>query len=150
MSGRGRPSKYTDEIAEEICRRLALGESLLAICRDDHLPHESTVRNWALDDTGGFFTKYERARVLQAHNMFDETLVIADDNQSDVVIDEKGIRTVNGEVVQRSRLRVDTRKWYLSKVLPKLYGDKTHMEVSAPGGGPVEIAVTRRIIDANT
>ncbi|KKL27179.1 hypothetical protein LCGC14_2387790, partial [marine sediment metagenome] len=46
-------------------------------------------------------------------------------------------------------LRVDTRKWYLSKVLPKLYGDKTHMEVSAPGGGPVEIAVTRRVVDVS-
>jgi len=149
MSGRGRPSIYTDDIAEEICERLANGESLLAICQDDHLPQEPTVRNWALDDKEGFFAKYERARILQAHNMFDETLVIADDKQADVVIDDKGIRTVNGEVVQRSRLRVDTRKWYLSKVLPKIYGDKHHMELSAPGGGPIAIAVTRRVVDVS-
>ena len=146
MSGRGRPSVYTPEVAAEVCERLALGESLRAICRDDHMPAEATVRGWALDDKEGFFAQYERARLLQAHNMFDETLDIADDKQQDVVVDENGIRTVNGELVQRSRLRVDTRKWYLSKVLPKVYGDKTHMELTGIDEGPVSIAVTRRIV----
>ena len=146
MSGRGRPSIYTPEIAEEICKRLAEGESLLAICRDDHLPQEPTVRNWALDNKEGFFAKYERARMLQAHNMFDETLDIADDKQRDVIVDDEGISTVDSEVIQRSKLRIDTRKWYLSKVLPKIYGDKTHMEVTGAREGPLEIAVTRRIV----
>lgn len=123
MATRGRPSLYTPEIAEEICRRLADGEPLTRICEDDHLPVESTIRKWALEDREGFYAEYTRARQLQAQHMFDETVGISDVGTGDVA---------------RDRLRVDTRKWWLSKVVPKLYGDRVAHEVSGPDGGPIE------------
>ena len=83
MAELGRPSIYTLEIADEVCRRLADGESLLAICADDEMPAESTVRHWAMEDRQGFFAKYSRARAIQAHGLFDETLEIADDGDED-------------------------------------------------------------------
>lgn len=123
MATRGRPSLYTPEVVEEICRRLADGEPLTRICEDDHLPVESTIRKWALEDREGFFAEYTRARQLQAQHMFDETVDISDVGTGDV---------------GRDRLRVDTRKWWLSKVVPKLYGDRVAHEVSGPDGGPIE------------
>jgi len=51
---------------------------------------------------------------------------------------EEGRKKVNHENIQRDRLRVDSRKWYASKVLPKIYGDKLAKELSGPNGGPIE------------
>ncbi len=130
----GRPSIYTPELADKICLRLAQGESLKAICTDDEMPAATTVHQWVLEDKGadeqgkgGFSNKYARARAIQAENMFDEILDIADDGTNDYMTITKGDMTYNvedHEVTNRSRLRVDSRKWYLSKVLPKKYGDK--------------------------
>lgn len=106
----GRPSIFTQELADEICRRLADGETLRAICRDDAMPARSTVIAWALDkDRKSFSDQYARAREMGYLDMAEELLEIADDKAGDAA---------------RDRLRVDTRKWMLSKALPKIYGDK--------------------------
>lgn len=123
----GRPSIFTEELANKICFRLAQGESLRAICREEEMPDASTIHAWVLEKPL-FSQQYDKARLDQAAHLFEEILEIADDGTNDYV--EKEIqngRVVvqgNGELVQRSRLRVDTRKWYLSKVAPKVYGDK--------------------------
>src|SRR4051812_2164281 len=64
VSELGRPSTYTAELAATICARLATGETLRAVCRDDGMPSESTVRTWALDDREGFSAHYARAREI--------------------------------------------------------------------------------------
>ena len=128
--GPGRPCTYTPEIAAEICRRLAEGETLRAICRSDDMPHESTVRSWALDDREGFSTHYTRARELGYLRLADEILEIADDSSSDTLKDDQGNERLNTEFVARSRIRIDTRKWLLSKCLPKVYGDKLDLSNS--------------------
>ena len=124
---KGRPSIYTPELAALICERLAQGWTLREVCKGDDMPHESTVRSWALSDYQGFFTHYAKAREIGYHSMADETLEIADDAHNDWMErngqDDAGWQT-NGEHIQRSRLRIDTRKWLLSKALPKIYGDK--------------------------
>jgi hypothetical protein len=123
----GHPTRYTEKIASEVCDRLAKGESLRAICRDDHMPDESAVRHWALDNKEGFHARYMRAREIQAYAVADELLEIADDGHNDwMEINRRGNvgYEVNGECVQRSRLRIDTRKWHLSKMLPKVYGER--------------------------
>jgi len=79
----GRPSTYSQEIADEVCRRLAGGESLRAICRDEGIPDESTVRLWASDDREGFAAQYARAREVQFLAIADELLEIADDGRND-------------------------------------------------------------------
>jgi hypothetical protein len=103
MTAIGRPSTFTAELAARICERLAAGATLRAICPDDAMPDERTVRRWALDNVKGFSEQYARAREIGYHGLADELLEIADSD---------------GEPV-RDRLRVDTRKWLLSKALPK-------------------------------
>lgn len=137
----GRPTLYTEEIEREVLERLSAGEALKQICRDDHMPHEATVRKWAREDVPeGFYTRYTRARNLGLDSMADETLDIAHDGSNDWMEreDEKGRVQIslNGEHVQRSRLRVDTMKWYLSKMAPKRYGER--VELTGRDGGPID------------
>lgn len=105
------------------------------------MPHEATVRGWALSDREGFKQRYSDAREIGYHSMFDEMLEIADDGTNDWIERQGegkgGTYELNGEHIQRSRLRVDTRKWALAKALPKIYGDKITQEHTGEGGGPV-------------
>jgi hypothetical protein len=91
------------------------------------MPDASTVHRWVLEDREGFYKQYARAREIQSEMMFDEILESADDGSNDFMTITKGRQSYNiedKEVTNRSRLRVDSRKWYLSKVLPKKFGDK--------------------------
>ncbi len=136
----GRPPIYSDEIAEKICSRLANGESLRSICRDKDMPDAATVYRWILNDDA-FCKQYERARELQADTLADETLEIADDGRNDWMErqgDGNAGWQLNGEHVQRSRLRIDQRKWMAGKLKPKKYGDKVTNEHTGPDGGPIK------------
>ncbi len=130
----GRPTDYTEELARRICSELATGRSLRDVCRDDDMPAESTVRLWVIEDRSGFSAQYTRAREIGYHAMADETLEIADDGTNDWTArqnaDGESALVVNSDHIQRSRLRVDTRKWMLSKVLPKIYGDKVQQDIN--------------------
>ncbi len=141
----GRLTSYTLEIAESICGQLATGMTLREVCRAEGMPAESTVRNWALEDREGFFAQYARAREIGYYSMADETLEIADDGTNDWVEreNERGEKktVLDSEHVQRSRLRVDTRKWLLSKALPKIYGDK--LIHSGDQESPVQVEIIR-------
>jgi hypothetical protein len=108
------------------------------------MPAESTVRQWIEDDKtadGGFAAQYARAREIGYRTMADEIQEISDDGSNDYMVrtrrDGSTETVVNQEHIQRSRLRVDTRKWLLSKALPKIYGDK--VELHGPDGGPLQI-----------
>jgi len=125
----GRPSSFSKKIAKEVCDRLAAGESLRQICRDERLPGHHTIRRWAIEDREGFYAQYARAREIQAETFADEIVDISDDGTNDYMAkrDESGAIVgwrENGEYLARSRLRVDTRKWIMSRILPKKYGDK--------------------------
>jgi hypothetical protein len=135
----GRPSTYTPEIAQTVLERLANGELLVDICKDDGIPAARTVRGWVLDDREGFAAQYERARMLGCYAMADEIQRIADDTKGDAIVGEDGAVVVNHENVQRARLRVDTRKWLLSKLLPKQFGDRVETQITGPGGGPLQL-----------
>jgi hypothetical protein len=138
-----RASEYTQEMAEAICERLANGESLRTICSDEDMPSQSTVFRW-LTAVAEFREQYALAREAQADTLADETLTIADDGRNDWMEkygkdgDQIGW-LVNGEAIGRSKLRVDARKWFASKLAPKKYGDKLEQTVQGPGGGPVQI-----------
>jgi hypothetical protein len=123
----GGQTKFTQAAADRICELLADGWSLRQACRGPGMPSERTVRDCARDEKHPFAPQYARAREVGYHMMADELLEIADDARNDWMNRETAngtIRVVDPEVVQRSRLRVDTRKWLLSKALPKIYGDK--------------------------
>ena len=67
--------------------------------------------------------RYTRAREKRADAMFEEIQEIADDPRQDAIVTDKGI-VMNTEFVQRSKLRIDARKWMLAKMQPTKYGDK--------------------------
>ncbi|MGX7895480.1 terminase small subunit-like protein [Tsuneonella sp. HG222] len=107
----GRPSAFTQEIADSICERLADGESLRAICTDPDMPATSTVCRWlSLDKT--FSEQYAHARELQADALFDDCLAIADKTTLKAAED-----------VNERKLQIDTRKWMAGKLKGK-YSDK--------------------------
>lgn len=132
-----RPSKFTQAIADAICTRLMEGESLRAICQDQKMPGQRTVYQW-LNDKSEFQQQYARAREVQADRLAEEILEIADDGSRDTYKDDEGNICTDHEVVARSRLRVDSRKWLASKMAPKKYGDRLTQEIGGIGGGPIE------------
>lgn len=107
------------------------------------MPSEPTVRLWAIEDREGFSAHYTRAREAGYLAMADELLEIADDGTNDWMErknrDGSTVEVENHEVLNRSRLRVDTRKWLLSKALPKVYGDK----ITAEHSGQVTINLAK-------
>jgi transposase len=108
----GRPSLHTPALAEAICARLADGESLRAICRDAAMPCAITVLQWARDDRGGFAALYRRAREDQAHTLAELAVEAA----------------LSATGPQAARLHFDALRWYASKLLPKVYGDRVEVE----------------------
>jgi hypothetical protein len=121
MAERGRPSIFSEELATRICERLAFGETLRAICRDVEMPAVQTVLDWKANNDA-FSGQYETARITGYQLMADELTEIADDKLGEP---------------QRDRLRVDTRKWLLSKALPKIYGDKLAHVGGSEGDAPI-------------
>jgi hypothetical protein len=133
----GRPTLYTEELGQRICELLADGQTLTRICRENaDLPSDRTIRRWALDREHPFSPQYARAREIGYHAMADATVDTADSEGTDP-----------GQVA-RDRLKVDTRKWLLSKALPKIYGDKLAI-AGDPTGSPVELRTIERIIVAH-
>lgn len=139
----GRPSVYNQQIADEICERLSKGESLLSICRDERFPSDFTVRSWALSDRQGFSSQYTRARDLGLDAIADEVLSIADDGSNDTYRDDEGNVKVDYDHIARSKLRFDARRWYLSKLAPKKYGDATMLKHADADGNTLKVEVTR-------
>lgn len=134
----GRPPLYTVALGDAICERLADGESLRAICRDDDMPNRATVFRW-LGDNPAFCDQYARAREEQAEALADEIVSIADENDGRAIMsdgDEVAV-VFDSTAVARNRLRVDARKWVASKLKPKKYGDKTTTELTGPSGEPL-------------
>jgi hypothetical protein len=142
-----RPSDYTPEIGIAICVELADGKSLRTVCRMEGMPCTKTIFNWFRAHPE-FLAMYTRAKEESADADAEDIKDIADDGRNDWMAcndpDNPGYK-LNGEHVQRSRLRVDTRKWLASKLKPKKFGDK--LELGGPDGGPLQVQIidpTRR------
>lgn len=130
----GRPSSYTEEIAERICAGLACGQSLRTVCKDEDLPCVATVFNW-FRTYPQFLEQYTRAKEESADALIEESLDIADDGTNDWMERNNAEGEcigwqLNGEHVQRSRLRIETRKWMASKLKPKKYGERVTQDVN--------------------
>lgn len=133
MAETGRPSDYTEELAIKICTEIAsttLGLKSLCKLHED-FPSHATIFTW-LAQKKDFLDLYTRAKEMQAENIADEMLEIADDGSNDLMTVVKGDATYemeNKEVTSRSKLRIETRKWISAKLLPKKYGDKSQVEM---------------------
>lgn len=137
----GRPTDFTQETADLICERIADGESLRSICRDEDMPDRATVFRW-LASREDFATKYAYAREQQA-DLYAESIVdISDELEIQATYQGEEVRLdVSPTAVARNRLRVDARKWYAAKLAPKKYGDRTNMALSDPDGNALPIPV---------
>lgn len=135
-------STYTVAIADRICQRIACGESLNKICKGKGMPDMATVLRW-LGKHENFCGKYARAREVQADTLADQILDIADEGINDTYTDDDGNERTNHDVIARSRLRVDARKWYASKLAPKKYGEMVKQEITGAGDGPLTVEIVR-------
>lgn len=135
----GRPTKFSNDIAEKICEEIATSsKSLKTICKDENMPSVRTVLSWLSDgdkvdgkqELKDFLHQYTRAREQQADFLAEEIIEIADDGSNDLMTIVKGdvsYEQENKEVTNRSKLRVEARKWIASKLKPKKYGEKVEM-----------------------
>jgi hypothetical protein len=141
----GRPTDYTPELADSICERLATGESMRSVSRDPDMPAMCTLFKW-LRVHESFAEQYTRAKEESADALVEDMLDIADDGTNDWIeeCDDEGAKAaykLNGEHVQRSRLRVDTRKWAASKLKPKKYGEKVDLNHGGQPDNPLNLLI---------
>ncbi len=123
-------SKYTSKKADAILDAIADGAALRGACREQEIA-ASTFLRWC-DARPPLAERYARAREAQFDAWADEILEISDDGSNDTYEDD-GRTLTNQDVVQRSRLRVDSRKWLLSKLKPERYGDKKEVNGNLKG-----------------
>lgn len=143
-----RPSIYTQELADAICERLSHGESLRTVCRDDEMPSVATIFNW-MRSKEGFLEQYTRAKEESADAMAEDILEIADNEVEQPLVvdgipfqvDGKLVMIKDNVSVNHAKLRVDTRKWLMSKMKPKKYGERVTNEHTGKDGGPIESSV---------
>lgn len=109
MAG-GRPSSYTQDVADAFCERLEAGRSMRDICENDaDMPPWATIWRWH-EGNDNFRARYARARERQAHAIADQAI---------------GEATKPGGDPADKRLAFDARRWFAGKVAPKHFGDKT-------------------------
>lgn len=112
----GRPSRFTTDLADSICRRLADGESLRNICAEDDMPNRETVRLW-LRERPSFLANYARAREDQADSLWDEAV-------------DKARHATDGASAACARVFLDATAKLAGKLAPKVYGEKLAIETT--------------------
>lgn len=126
-----RPSKYSPQLADAICDLLVDGKSLRTICSTAKMPSRSTVIRW-LAENEAFRNQYARARELQADTLAEEILDIADKAVLGERLKKDGkgrvLERQTGDMVERSKLMIDARKWYAGKLQPKKYGERVALD----------------------
>lgn len=128
----GRPSTFTDELAAEICERIAMDESLVKICESENMPSTNTVYRW-LHEKPEFRDNYVRARGDQAHTVADQAKKVRDDLLAGL-IDH-----------QTANALLNFIKWETGKRNPKTYGDKIAHVGGDPASGDNPIQTESRI-----
>jgi hypothetical protein len=118
---------------------MALGETVAAIARDPKMPDFATIYAWR-QTNAEFAAWFHRAREIQSHALADSALAIADDKSGDILYRQNGDPVPNNAAVQRSRLRVDSRRWLAGKLNPAAYADK-QIHTGPDGLGPVEVQI---------
>lgn len=138
----GRPLDYTQEMGDYICELVSsTGHGLLKLTKlYPELPDKMTINRWR-HRVPEFRAQYALAKLEQADILAEECLEIADDDTFDTRTNEDGYEVCNTEFIARARLRVDTRKWLASKLLPKQYGQ------NAEEGKPLDKSVVEMLID---
>lgn len=123
------------EIFDKICERIEKGESLYKILSDENMPSSQTFYIW-IDTDELKSKKYARATELRSERIFEEILEISDTPVEGIVLetDDNGrTKEKRGDMLGHRRLQVDSRKWMLSKMMPKKYGEKLDIDHTTKG-----------------
>ena len=148
MAKIGRPEIYSEKLALEFLTRVATTSfSIRTICQEKGMPSVLTIYRW-LNNNETFSKQYARAKEDQADYLAEEMLDIADDGSNDymtVKMGGKDARVEDKELTNRSRLRVDTRKWIASKLKPKKYADRIDNRFVDENGNDKEFSITLNI-----
>ena len=133
---------YSSEMAEAICAEIITGRSLPDISGDPGMPHVRTIFRW-LANQPEFQRLYELACLSRTHALAEEIIAISDDDSADWIEEPAKhgagvVRRADNAAVQRARLKVDSRKWLLSKLQPRKYGDRVSAELTGANGGPIK------------
>lgn len=151
-----------------VCEELKNGRSLESICAEPGMPHITTLLAWVEDDPQGIGLQYARARKIGYALLAEEIIKLSDKTHEWVDVQEtdaegqplfredgtpvlrKVLMPLSADVIAHKRLQIDTRKWMLSKMLPKVYGDKVTQEHTGTDGGPITLAAVdlRKLSDA--
>lgn len=120
----GRPTIYNQELGHKICKVVATHAlGLTKLCNMfQWMPHKDTINEWRWSNEQ-FSVIYTKAKIAQAELLAEDCVDIADDTSQDITFNKNGDEVCNTEFVNRSRLRVDTRKWLAAKLLPRIYGE---------------------------
>jgi hypothetical protein len=116
----GRPSVRLPEYVDEICTHIAQGGSLVEWCEPDDRPGFSTITTWLREDEE-FQAKYTHAREAQGDYFADKVVTTADNCVADAV------------EIQKAKLQIDSYKWAAAKRKPKVYGDKSAVDLTSNG-----------------
>jgi hypothetical protein len=127
-----RPTVFTAEIATELCSRLAACGSLRRVCASDDMPTDDRVRLWVAANEE-FARAYARAKSAGIDALVEEALDIADDGVNDWQEKTHG-QAFNSENVQRSKLRVEYRRWLAERMEPKKYGVRSEVDLKSTDG----------------
>ena len=125
-----------NKISEKVFSLMETGLPCGKSCFKAGVP-KSTFLGWVKPE-GKLADQYASAREAMIHAIAEEVLQISD-SEPVTIVDQHGISRYDSAAVQHQRLRVDSRKWLLSKMMPKVYGDKTTQEVTGANGGPLTI-----------
>lgn len=137
----GRKTTYTDKLATVICDRIASGETLRAICREEGMPSWKTVYSWRQANEE-FASRIACAREEGFDAIAEEALAIADTPCTGVrtEMSEDGIKRTTEDMLGHRKLQVETRLKLLAKWAPKKYGDKMELEHVGKGGGAIRMS----------
>lgn len=146
----GRPTTFSQHIANIICIRIAEGESLREIVKEDGMPDRSTVYDWLLRHSS-FADQYTRAREEQADTLADEIIAIADEQPEVIAVTDKRTgelieHKLDGAFLQWQKNRIDARKWTAMKLKPKKYGEK--VQLAGDSENPLKVEADISIFDA--
>lgn len=140
------PKPYDEEIGNLICEIISTSNKSLAtiIKENNNVPKMTTIFKW-LNENETFAKNYAHAKDNQADFLAEEIIEIADDSSQDIErIDEYGNRIENKEFINRSRLRVDARKWIASKLKPKRYADKLELSGEIKGNSKIRVIMGKK------
>ncbi len=138
--------KDIENIFDSICEQIENGKSLRAILLNEDMPSSRTFYKW-LEEKEDRVKQYARATQLRAEQLFDEMIEISDTPVEGVVLetDESGrTKEKKGDMLGHRRLQIDTRKWTISKMNPKKYGDK--LDVTTDGESIQQPVISKIVI----